>query len=102
MLALGLVRDVALLGILEGRGHVAGRGHLLLHAGDLALAWFFSQKRRADEEVFRRATCAVPWRCGHWAVGVLSQIRLWVKRRHGGPLDRQEDEIFCSKTEFCS
>ena len=65
MLALGLVRDVALLGILEGRGHVAGRGHLLLHAGDLALAWFFSQKRRADEEVFRRATCAVQLRhCG--------------------------------------
>ena len=33
MLVLGLVRDV--LGILEGRGHVAGRGELLF--GDLAV-----------------------------------------------------------------
>ena len=33
MLDLSLVRDVALLGVLEGRGLVAGRGELLLEAG---------------------------------------------------------------------
>ena len=35
MLVLGLVHDVTLLGILEGHGHVAGRGELLF--GDLAV-----------------------------------------------------------------
>ena len=34
---------------------------------------------RAAEEVFRRATCAVP-----------------LRRRHGGPLDRQDHEKFSS------
>ena len=38
MLVLSLVCDVSFLGVLEGRGHVAGRGELLLDAGDLDLA----------------------------------------------------------------
>ena len=38
MLVLAGPCDVALLGILGGCGHVAGRGELLLDAGDLALA----------------------------------------------------------------
>ena len=88
MLVLGLVRDV--LGILEGRGHVAGRGELLLDAADLALAHWpdFFLKNGERTKMFFAALLALS-RCG--VAGVLAHWGQAPSWRSSGPTTRTQD-----------
>ena len=101
MLVLGLVCDITLLGVLQGRVHVAECGELLLDAGDLDFC-LGNAVCGTNSIVLLEvgwAHCGRPKKffsalCVYCPVAdVLSQTKDSGKA-HGTPLDRQEHDIF--------